>query len=121
MVRDLEWTPVRLVAWAQKTGEATAELVDAILRSRPHPQQGFRSCLGLLRLGEGYSPERLEAACRRALGIGSPSYQSVKSILRSGLDQHPLRREPERPVLEHDNVRGARYYAMSIGEQGQPC
>jgi transposase len=116
----LEWTPVRLVEWAQKTGPATAEVVEAILRSRPHPQQGYRSCLGLLRLGERYSPSRLEAACQRALVIGGPSYQSVKSILRTGLDQQPLVREPQRPVLEHSNVRGAHYYATSE-EEGQPC
>jgi transposase len=117
----LEWTPVRLVAWAQKTGPATAELVEAILRSRPHPQQGFRSCLGLLRLGDRYSPVRLETACQRALAIGAHSYQSVKSILGSGLDQQPLHREPESPVVEHENVRGARYYAGATGEEGRPC
>ena len=108
----LEWTPVRLVKWAQESGESTAELVEAILRTRTHPQQGFRSCLGLMRLGERYGQERLEAASKRALRIGSMSYQSVKSILRTGLDQQPLPPEPEpERVVDHDNVRGAGYYA----------
>lgn len=113
----LEWTPVRLVKWARKSGESTAELVETILRARPHPQQGFRSCLGLMRLGERYGSERLEAAAKRALRIGSTSYQSVKSILRTGLDQQPLRREPQqRPLPEHGNVRGPGYYGVGSEE-----
>ena len=113
----LEWTPVRLVKWARKSGESTCELVETILRTRTHPQQGFRSCLGLMRLGKRYGGERLEAASKRALGIGSTSYQSVKSILRAGLDQQPLAPEPLRQSLgDHDNVRGAEYYASSQKE-----
>ena len=73
-----EWTPQRLVLWAAKTGEATARVVETILTSRPHPQQGFRACLGIMRLGKRYSPERLEAACRRALLLGACSYKSIE-------------------------------------------
>ena len=113
----LEWTPVRLVKWARKSGESTAELVETILRTRTHPQQGFRSCLGLMRLGERYGQERLEAASKRALRIGSTSYQSVRSILRTGLDQQPLRDEGKsQQVPKHGNVRGADYYASSPEE-----
>lgn len=117
----LEWTPARLIRWAEKTGRATAELVEQILLSRSHPQQGFRSCLGLLRLGKGYGAERLEAACRRALAIRGLSYQSVKSILKSGLDQEPLPETLETAAIEHGNLRGADYYRDECGEQIPPC
>ena len=107
-----EWTPGRLINWAEKTGVATAQVVDAILVSRPHPQHGFRSCLGIMRLGKRYGKERLEAACRRALAIGAASYKSIHSILQHDLDQQPLP-EPANnptPTLHHDNVRGPNYY-----------
>jgi len=108
----LEWTPARLVAWAKKTGPETAHLVEEIMASRPHPQQGFRSCLGLLSLGRTYGPERLEAACRRALLIRGLSYKSVKSILASGLEDRPLPApKPTQLALSHENIRGADYYS----------
>jgi len=107
----LEWTPPRLVRWARETGPATAELVQAIMRSRPHPQQGFRSCLGISRLSKTYGTDRVEAACRRALALQSYSYKSVHSILKKGLDRQPLLAPvPERPSRDHANVRGAAYY-----------
>ena len=109
--RHLEWTPSRIVHWAQTSGHHTAALVDEILRSRPHPEQGFRSCLGIMRLGKKYGADRLEAACMRALSIRALSYRSVESILRKGLDRQAL---PSRPVLiaplQHDFLRGANYY-----------
>ena len=106
-----EWTPQRLIRWAEKTGPATAGVVQTILQSRAHPQQGFRACLGILRLGKGYGDERLEAACRRALRIGSPSYKSIDSILRQGLDRKALPEQQELELsIEHDNIRGADYY-----------
>jgi transposase len=109
--RHLEWTPGRLLRWAEETGPATAQLVDGILRSRPHPEQGFRSCLGIFRLGRTYGSDRLEAACRRALALQAFSYRSVQSILKTGLDRQPLLASvPEHPVREHANVRGADYY-----------
>ncbi len=106
-----EWTPERLVRWASETGPATAKLVENILSSRPHPQHGFRACLGLMRLGKRYSTPRLEAAARRALAIGSCSYKSVESILKNGLDRKPLPATPlDTPALEHDNLRCSDYY-----------
>jgi len=118
----LDWTPTRLVRWAQKTGPATARLVEEILQTRPHPQQGFRSCLGVMRLGKSYGDERLEAACRRSLKLQSYSYQSVKSILKNGLDQQPLAEsDTQSAVIEHDNVRGAEYYRGSDSEEVSPC
>lgn len=107
-----DWTPERLVDWAAKTGAATAELVRRIIASRAHPQQGYRTCLGILRLGEAHGPDRLEAAARRALAIGATSYKSVASILKHGLDRRPLPGdESQEPAVEHDNIRGAQYYA----------
>ncbi len=105
------WTPERIFNWAHKYGNATAELVERIIRSRAHPQQGYRSCLGLLRLGEHFGAERLEAACVRALALQSFSYQSVKSILEKGLDQRPLLTEERETILiEHPNIRGPQYF-----------
>ena len=106
-----DWTPERLVRWAEQTGPATAKVVAHILASRPHPQQGFRSCLGIMRLGKTYSPARLEAACQRALALDAYAYRSIESILKHGLDQHPL--PPERhspPLPKHPNIRGPEYY-----------
>ena len=106
-----EWTPRRLVAWARKTGPATGALIERILTQRRHPQQGFRSCLGILRLGKRYGDDRLEAACRRALHIGSARYKSIESILRHGLDREPLPEpEPKARPIDHGNVRGPKYY-----------
>jgi transposase len=109
--RYLEWTPERLVRWAQQTGPATAQVVATILASRPHPQQGFRSCLGIMRLGKTYGTERLEAACQRALILDACAYRSIESILKHGLDRHPL--APHRvspPLPSHPNIRGPEYY-----------
>jgi len=109
--RHAAWTPGRIVAWAARTGPATAKLAEAILAARPHPEQGFRSCLGIVRLGERYGTERLEAACERALAVRAHSYRSVESILRAGLDRQPLPAErPARAHPSHDNLRGPDYY-----------
>lgn len=107
----LEWTPQRLIRWAAKNGLSTARLIEAILVSRPHPQQGFRSCLGIMRLGKTYGEDRLEAACNRALVIGGQSYRSVEAILKNGLDRHPLPASvPQTQTLFHKNLRGPKYY-----------
>lgn len=109
--RHAEWTPSRLVAWAAKTGPNTASLVEQVMATRPHPEQGFRSCLGIMRLGDRYGSERLEAACARALSVRSLSYRSIESILKNGLDQVPLPEHTEQRLHPpHDNVRGPEYY-----------
>jgi transposase len=116
-----QWTPQRLIRWAGDSGAAVAEVVEAILGSRRHPQHGFRPCLGILRLGQQYGVPRLEAACRRALIIGSPRYQSVRSILENGLEQEPTETPAAAaPPLEHDNLRGAAYYHAASAEE-LPC
>jgi len=109
--RHLEWTPSRIVRWAQNAGPQTAALVDEIMRSRPHPEQGYRSCLGVMRLGKRFGNDRLEAACTRAVAIRAFSYRSVESILRTGLDRQPLLAPlPTTPSRPHDHVRGPDYY-----------
>lgn len=105
------WTPRRLIDWAEKSGAATAKLVEVILTTRAHPQQGFRSCLGIMRLGKHYGIARLEGACQRALALGAHRYKSVESILKRGLDREPLpATASSTPAITHDNVRGAGYY-----------
>jgi transposase len=105
------WTPQRLIRWASESGPATASVVEAILASRPHPQQGFRSCLGILRLGKTYGEQRLEAACQRAHAIQACSYKSIAAILKNNLDQVPLP-QPASPATSilHPNIRGSHYY-----------
>ena len=108
--RHAEWTPSRIVHWAESTGPATAGLVETIMRSRPHPEMGFRSCLGIMRLGQRYGDDRLEAASIRALAAEALSYRSLESILRTGLDRQPPPEAPTQMLLIHDNVRGRDYY-----------
>ena len=111
--RHLEWTPQRLLRWAADTGPHTRALIQAVLDSRPFPQQAFNACLGIMRLGKSFGAERLEAACRRALHFGTLRYKSLESILKNGLDRQAL---PETeapaatPLPNHANVRGADYY-----------
>ncbi len=107
----LEWTPSRIIAWAGKNGPRTGDLVSRIIESRHHPEQAFRSCLGVMRQAQLYSPERLEAACTRALSLNACSYKHVKSILEKGLDKQPLLPALDSviPVL-HYNIRGKEYY-----------
>ena len=104
------WTPARIEAWAAKTGPETAALCAAIMANRPHPELGYRSCLGVLRLEGKYGPARLEAASSRALAIGAHSYRSVRSILERGLDREVEGIGVTPPSLTHANVRGADYY-----------
>lgn len=111
--RYLQWSPSRILAWAAKTGPKTEALVACILETRRHPEQGFRSCLGILRLQKRYSPERLEAACARALACRALSYRSVESILKTGLDRQTLTTADltnPKPSVVHPNIRGKEYY-----------
>lgn len=106
-----EWSPSRLIAWAERVGPATARLVAAIMESRPHPEQGYRACLGVVRLRQRYPDERIERACLRALTLRAVSYQSVKAILKNNRDHEDLAPSPaSRPLPLHPNVRGPGYY-----------
>jgi transposase len=107
----MEWTPGRLLNWAVEVGPHTRDLVKHLLWTRPHPEMGYRSCLGLLNLGKRFGPKRLEAACERALLLGSPTRGSVLSLLQQGLDQLPLpEAAPVQRSLLHENIRGPGYY-----------
>ena len=107
----LEWTPSRLIHWAESIGPFTAQLIRAILESKPHPEMGYRSCLGIMRLIKTYSKERLEAASRRAVELRACSYKSLHSILKHSLDQQlALEPDPDKSGPDHGNVRGALYY-----------
>jgi transposase len=108
--RHAEWTPSRIIEWAGKTGPFTAQLVSEIMEARRHPEQGYRSCLGIIRLADRYGAERLEAAAARALRARALSYKSVESILAHGLDSQPLAEAPPRTHRRHRNLRGPEYY-----------
>ena len=107
-----QWTPSRIVSWAATIGPQTRELVETILAARAHPEQGYRSCLGIIRLGRVHGNDQLETGCARGVAIGARSYRQVESILRAGLDRAPLptTAEPAKPVIDHENLRGPNYY-----------
>ena len=111
----LEWTPERFLRWAAKIGPQTVILTEKIIASRPHPQQAYRTLLGLLRLGKSYTDQRLEAACGRALIIGAVSFRSVESILKTGLDNKPIPSlNDQAEPIQHHNIRGADYFHPTI-------
>jgi transposase len=110
--RHAEWTIERIQRTAARIGPSTARLLSIILESRPHPEQGYRVCLGILRLARQYGEPRLEAACDRGLDIGASSYGSIQSILKNGLDRQPRppSQQGELVLPDHPNIRGPRYY-----------
>lgn len=107
----LDWPPSRMIQWAATVGPRTVQIVEKILEAQPHPEMGYRSCLGIIRLGQRYPIARVEAAAERALITGAVSYKSMESILRHNLDQQPLS-PPAAPrsAPEHGNIRGAAYF-----------
>jgi transposase len=106
----LEWTPSRMVHWAESIGPNTAQLFERIMNDWPHPEMGYRGCLGIIRLAGKYSTQRVEAAAERALLTGACRYKSVESILRNSLDQVPPSSSPPSTTPPHDNIRGAEYF-----------
>jgi len=110
--QDLEWTSDRMIAQGKAVGPATAQVFQRVMDSRPHPELGYRSCQGILRLGKRYSHERLENACQRALRLNACSYRSIQSILSTGLDRQPVEpvEESSSHQRHHSNVRGSSYY-----------
>lgn len=106
-----DWTPERIRKQAIRVGPNVEIFVDVIMRRRRHPEQGYRSCLGVLRLAKAFGVDRLDAACARALEINAHSYTSLHSILKNGLDRQP--RQPtttDGPAIKHPNIRGAGYF-----------
>ena len=106
--RYRDWTHERILREAVAIGDDTAALVETILRSRPHPEQGFRSCIGILGLQKRYGAERLDGACARALALGTRSYSSVAAILKNRQEAKPAERGSA--GLFHENIRGSGYY-----------
>ena len=117
-----EWTPSRLIRWAEKVGPATGQLVSRILESRPHPEQGYRAVLGIMRLGRQHGNARLDAASARAMALGSCRFHTVKNILAAGQDRLPLEPPAEtNPTPTHANIRGANYYAATATSEEDRC
>lgn len=109
--QHVEWTPERILGWAQTVGVNTRLFAERLLTERRHPEHGYRSCLGVYRLAKKYGADRVEAACARALAVGARSYRHVASILQHGLDRAPvLDVEPRGTSVVHENVRGRDYY-----------
>src|SRR5438874_10632190 len=106
--RYRDWTHERIRHEAQAVGP-DATVLDIILCSRPHPEQGLRSCVGILRLVKRYGAERVDAACARALVLGTRSYTSVAAILKNRRERAP-NGAAELPLLIHENIRGPDYY-----------
>ncbi len=107
----LEWSPSRMVRWAETIGPHTARLFERIMADQPHPESGYRGCLGIIRLAGKYSPKRVEAASERALLTGACRYKRIESILKTSLDQVPLESAtPPASTPPHDNIRGAEYF-----------
>ena len=106
----LDWSPERFECWAKQVGEDAHRLICVVLKRRPHPQQAYRSCLGILRLAKKVGDDRLNAACRRVLAAHIYSYRGIVNILDNQLDRLPL--DPPSTTLQppHANIRGDSYY-----------
>ncbi len=121
---NLRRAPTRLLNWGLAIGPGTRNVVQWQLQNRPHPEQGYRACLGLLNLAKRYGESRLEAACCRALAIGPPTRKRIVSILETKLDQHPELFPTTAPVAPpkpvHANLRGSEYFRCTITDTGEP-
>ena len=105
-----DWTPQRIQARAARVGPNVAIFAEVVMRDRKHPEQGYRTCLGVIRLADKFGQDRLDAACRRGLEINAKSYSSIQSILKNGLESKPRTRATEEPAITHPNIRGADYF-----------
>jgi len=110
---NVEWTPARFQGWAQQSGAFVLEFVDELMNRRQHPEQAYRSCFGLLKLGQQFGSDRLDRACRRAISLGAYRYKNVKNILEKSLDKQPMPKAISAPKSagNHENVRGPQYYS----------
>ena len=109
--KHAEWTPSRIKAWAEKTGVSTSQFVEALIKSKAHPEQAYRACLGVFRLAKDYSVDRMEAATKRALLYNTCSYQSLKRILERKMDKQPVPTNTHNSLPSHENIRGEGYYS----------
>lgn len=105
-----DWTPERIRQQALRIGPNVEAFVEVVMRQRKHPEQGYRTCLGVLRLAKVFGKARIDAGCERALTINTHSYTSLHSILKNGLDRNPRTRATDEPAITHPNIRGADYF-----------
>ena len=105
-----EWSPEFFISWASGIGEATKYFIEKILESKAHPEQGYKSCLGVLSFAKKIGKERLNNACSRALCYQDYKYSTVKKILDKGLDKEPVQLEIPCTIPAHENIRGEKYY-----------
>lgn len=107
-----QWSPERLLRWAGAIGEQVREAIEHVLDSRKHPEQAFKVCLGILNLAKKYGTERLERVCGQANRFGTYSYRRIEGMLKLSVEEeeHP-ELEPAATALEHENIRGSRYYS----------
>jgi transposase len=115
--QHVEWTPIRITSWAMQIGPAVADATSAIMSSKSHPEQGFRACLGVIRLARTWGNDRVDIACQRALSLNACSYKYIKLILESGGDLRPTASTQLTLSIAHDNVRGSQYYSQSTNEE----
>jgi transposase len=108
--RYAEWSPERFRRWASNIGPNTEGLVIAVLANRPHPEQGFRTCLGILRLYRGITAARAEAVSARAIEIGALNYRSIASIIANNLDRTSAPSQGQPTLFDHPNIRGPHYF-----------
>jgi len=105
-----EWSPERFIKWGQSIGDNVAEMIRFVLKSKKHPEQAFKTCMGILNLVKEHGSDRLNKACGRALGFGFHSYRRIKNILDRGLEEEKIEGSMELPVSSHENIRGSQYY-----------
>lgn len=105
-----EWSPERMIKWGEKIGDKVKEMIEGIFNMAKHPEQAFKTCMGILNLAKKYGNIRLNNACGRALSFGSYSFNTVRNILKKGIDKIPDEQEDERALPDHENVRGSNYY-----------
>lgn len=110
----LDWTPKRILEWAQKYGENVCSVVKRIMESRSFPEQSYKSCLGIIRLERHYTAERLNKACKRAITYDAISYKSVKNILQNGMDLSEEEKPACQTLIRHDNIRGKEYFNQTM-------
>lgn len=105
------WTPERLIQWGQRIGISTGEVVARLLQQSKHPEQGYRSCLGLLSLAKRYGNARLEAACQRSLGLGAFKYRHIRDMLKNNRDRLEVdETHSDWTSPMHPNLRGPGHY-----------
>ena len=105
-----DWSPDKFINWASGYGEETEHYIRKVLESKQHPEQAYKSCIGILSFGKKYGKARLKNACKRAIYYNSYSYNTIKNILKKGLDKIEFEKQKQFTLPLHENVRGESYY-----------